>query len=63
MKICDFECIEASTHFWIHISSMYVSLVVDKIIKNCEYFSENKIMWSANISFHNKFPLYGNERI
>ena len=29
--------IKASTHFWIHISSMYVSPVVDTIIKNCEY--------------------------
>ena len=27
--------IKASTHFWICISYMYISLVVDKLIKNC----------------------------
>ena len=46
--------IKASTHFWIHISSMY--LVMDKI---AHISSESK---SFDLQFfcRNKFSLYGN---
>ena len=42
--------VKAGTHFWILvISSMYVSLLADKILPNCEYFNTDLYLFSETI--------------